>query len=81
MVILKNMKTLFTKFKNLLKSIPLYGWIAGVVLFGLQYGMYRLAAGLANWTNTVSYAFIPKIPFDDKIPLVPFFVLILNYSI
>lgn len=74
------MKNIFIKFKNLLKSIPLYGWISGIVLFGLQYGMYRLAAGLSNWTHTVNYAFIPKIPFDDKIPLVPIFVIIYLFS-
>lgn len=67
--------------KNRIKEIPAYGWILGVVYFGLQYGMYRLANFIANTTGTVSWAFIPKIPFiDDHIPVVSIFVVIYVFS-
>ena len=74
------MSKFFNNFKHLIKSIPLYGWIIGVVLFALQYGMYRLAIVLSEWTHTIDYAFIPKIPFDDAIPLLPLFVIIYIFS-
>ena len=67
--------------KNRIKAIPTYGWILGVVYFGLQYGMYRLANFIANTTGTVSWAFIPKIPcIDDHIPVVSIFVVIYVFS-
>ena len=67
--------------KNRIKAIPLYGWILGVVYFGLQYGMYRLANWIANLTGTVSWAFCPKIPgIDDHIPVVSIFVVIYLFS-
>lgn len=75
-----NMKKFFLKLKELIKSIPLYGWIIGIILFALQYGMYRLAVVLSELTHTVDNAFIPKIPFDDSIPLVPIFVIIYIFS-
>lgn len=64
----------------MLKSIPAYGWIIGVVLFALQYGLYRLAVVLSQWTGTINSAFVPKIPFDDHIPLLPIFVIIYIFS-
>ena len=66
---------------NRIKAIPRYGWILGVVYFGLQYGMYRLANWISNLTGTVSRAFVPKIPFiDDHIPVVSIFVVIYVFS-
>ena len=66
---------------NRIKAIPRYGWILGVVYFGLQYGMYRLANWISNLTGTVSWAFVPKIPFiDDRIPVVSIFVVIYVFS-
>lgn len=64
-----------------IKAIPRYGWILGLVYFGLQYGMYRLANWIANLTGTVSWAFVPKIPMiDDHIPVVSIFVVIYLFS-
>lgn len=74
------MKKLFSKFVGLIKSIPLYGWIGGVVLFILQYALYRFAVSLSEWTGTINYAYVPKIPFDDCIPLLPIFVIIYVFS-
>ena len=66
---------------NRIKAIPRYGWILGAVYFGLQYGMYRLANWISNLTGTVSWAFVPKIPFiDDRIPVVSIFVVIYVFS-
>ena len=64
------MKTIINK----IKSIPWYGWVAGLVLFGLQYGLYRLA-------NVISVAlnFTPVCPkidaIDDLIKVIPVFVI------
>lgn len=52
----------------------------GVVLFILQYALYRLAVLLSEWTGTIYFVFVPKIPFDDFIPLVPIFVIIYIFS-
>jgi len=64
-----------------IKEIPWYGWVLGVVYFGLQYGMYRLANALSIVFGTIDYAFIPKIPaIDDRIPIVPVFITIYIFS-
>ena len=64
-----------------IKSIPRWGWIAGIVYFCLQYGMYRLGDLLSRVLGTISGAICPKIPFiDDAIPLVPVFAVIYLFS-
>ena len=64
-----------------LKTIPKWGWAAGLFYFGLQYGLYRLANWLSVRLGTISWAFEPKIPvIDDLIPVVPVFVVIYVYS-
>ena len=67
--------------RNRIKAIPAYGWILGVVYFGLQYGMYRLANWISALMGTKAWAFVPKIPFiDDHIPVVSIFVVIYVFS-
>ena len=64
-----------------IRSIPWWGWAAGVFYFGLQYGMYRLGAFLSNVLGTVSYAIDCKIPvLDDMFPVVPAFAVIYVFS-
>lgn len=65
---------------KIIKKIPWYGYISSIILFGLQYGLYRLG-------NVISSS-LPLTPFlvkidviDDAIKVVPFFVIpyILSY--
>ncbi len=64
-----------------IKLIPWWGYVFGIVYFGLQYGMYRLGAYLSNVIGTIRYAFECKIPFiDDFLPVIPVFVIIYIYS-
>ena len=72
---------MFSRFKQLLSRIPRYGWIAGIVYFGLQYGIYRLGDWLSRILGTISYAWCPKIPvIDDAIPVVAVFSVIYLFS-
>lgn len=63
-----------------IKSIPWYGWVSGIFFMGLQYGVYRLANFIAQISGTIAWAYCPKIPFDNNIPLIPFFVLFYVFS-
>ncbi len=64
-----------------IRRVPSYGWICGFLYFGLQYGMYRLADWLSRIIGTIDHAILPKIPFiDDRIPLIPVFVVIYLFS-
>ena len=64
-----------------IRSVPKWGWIFGIVYFGLQYGMYRLGDLLSRVLGTISGAVCPKIPFiDDRIPLIPVFAVIYLFS-
>ncbi|MCQ2793988.1 MAG: phosphatase PAP2 family protein [Bacilli bacterium] len=76
----QKLKVFWAKRWKVIKSIPWWGWASGVILICLQYGTYRLADAIAHASGTIAWAYIPKIPFDDAIPLVPFFVLIYVYS-
>lgn len=70
-----------SKLIDRIKEIPWYGWVLGIVYFALQYGMYRLANALSIVTGTIDHAFIPKIPaIDDRIPIVPVFIIIYIFS-
>jgi membrane-associated phospholipid phosphatase len=69
------------KLMEIIKSVPRWGIITGIVYFVLQYAMYRFGDFLSHVIGTFAYAFPPKIPFlDDHIPLVPVFVIIYIYS-
>ena len=71
------MKNFFAK----VKSIPLYGWIAGIIFLLSEYGLYLLGPWIAQKIGTVSWGFAPKIPFiDDNIPFVGIFVIVYIYS-
>ncbi|MBP5225083.1 MAG: phosphatase PAP2 family protein [Lachnospiraceae bacterium] len=71
------MKRLWDK----IKAIPRYGWILAFVYFGLQYGMYRLGDFLSRVLGTIDRAWECKVPFiDDRIPLIPVFVIIYLFS-
>ena len=64
-----------------LRSVPLYAWIAGVVLYLMQQGLYSLSIVLSRVIGTDGNTFATKIAFlDDKIPLVPVFVVIYLYA-
>lgn len=63
------------------KKVPWWGWVLGVVYFGLQYGMYRLGDTLSEIIGTKAGAWCPKIPvIDDLLPVVPVFVVIYVFS-
>ena len=71
------MKELIAK----IKRIPWWGYVTGIVYFGLQYGMYRLGDFLSHVLGTVDHAFEPKIPFiDDMFPVIPVFAVIYLFS-
>ena len=58
------------------RSIPWWGWVSGFVLFGMQYGLYRLANTLSVAIGTINYAFEWKIPVvDDWFKVIPVFVI------
>ena len=64
-----------------IKRIPWWGYVFGIVYFGLQYGMYRLGNYLSIVIGTVNNAFVCKIAFiDDAIPVIPVFVIFYVYS-
>lgn len=68
-------------FLKKVKSVPLYGWAAGVFFLVFEYGLYLLANWIANTTGTINWSFAPKIPvIDDNIPFVGFFVVFYIYS-
>lgn len=73
---MKKIKTFFIKIWQSIKSIPWYGWVSTLLLLGIQRAFYRLAPIIANATGASNWAFAPKIPFDDSIPVVPFFIII-----
>jgi len=50
------------KIIEMLKKIPKWGWVMGVVYFAAQYGIYRLANWLSVVLGTVGWAIEPKIP-------------------
>ena len=64
-----------------LKKIPWWGYLCGFFYFGLQYGLYRLGELLSRVIGTAAHPLPCKIPFlDDRIPLIPVFVIIYVYS-
>lgn len=64
-----------------IRQVPLWGWLLGLVYFGLQYGLYRLGNLLSRVLGTIDHAWVPKIPaIDDRIPLIAFFVVIYFFS-
>ncbi len=60
----------------MLKRITWKGWLCGVILFVMQYGLYRLANTVSVLLGTASHAFVWKIAaIDDRIPVIPVFVV------
>lgn len=71
-------KAFFKRRWEVIKSIPWYGWVAGIVLMGLQYAIYRLADVIAKAGGITPW--VPYIPFDDYIPFIPGFVIVYVFS-
>ena len=68
-------------FLGKVRRIPWWGWAAGIGFFALQLGLYTAGVRLSRALGTVNYAFEWKIPaIDDRIGLVPVFVLPYIYS-
>ena len=65
---------------KLLKKIPAYGYIAGILFFALQYGLYQLGNYLSGVIGTKENAWCPKIFLDNYIPVVSVFVVIYVFS-
>ena len=69
------------KLTETVKKVPWWGWVFGIVYFGLQYGMYRLGHYLSIVIGTIDRAWECKLPLiDDLIPLIPAFVVIYVFS-
>lgn len=63
------------------RAIPLWGWGFGLLFLALEYGLYRLGAWLSIVLGTASYSFPCRLPgIDDRIPLVPVFVVVYVFS-
>ena len=67
------MKNFFLKFWTQIKRVPWYGWLAGVILFGLESGLYAAAKPIiAMWSQ--SWRIIPITQgVDINIPFCPYF--------
>ncbi|MDO4479105.1 MAG: phosphatase PAP2 family protein [Lachnospiraceae bacterium] len=64
-----------------LKQVPAYGWIAGIGLFVLQFGLYRLGDFLSGVIGTKANAWSPKIAaIDDLVGVVAIFATIYVFS-
>ena len=53
--------------------VKLYGVIIGIVTLAGQHGIYTLANMIANLVG--NEPILPKIPFDDLIPIIPIFII------
>ena len=74
-------ETMIKKLTETVKKVPWWGWVFGIVYFGLQYGMYRLGHYLSIVIGTIDRAWECKLPLiDDLIPLIPAFVVIYVFS-
>ena len=59
------------------KRVPWWGWVFGIVYFGVQYGMYRLGELISRLLGTAAWAFECKIPIiDDFFGVVPVFSVV-----
>jgi len=69
------------KLTRFFRSIPIYGWLSGIVHLLGGYTLYLLAELFCRILGTDRWAFIPKIPLiDDRIPLIPVFVVVYIFS-
>lgn len=69
------------KFIDTVKSVPLYGWVAGVVFLLSEYSLYLFGTWIAKVTGTINWAVTPKIPFiDNNIPYVGAFILVYVFA-
>lgn len=73
-------RSFFKRRWEVIKSVPWYGWVAGIVLMGLQYALYRLGDVIAKNSGAMAWAYVPWVPFDDYIPFIPGFVIIYVFS-
>lgn len=58
---------------NCIKRIKPYAIIIGIAYAFLQHGFYLMGHQLASWFGFTP--FLPKIPFDDMIPIVSVFII------
>ena len=64
-----------------IKTIPKWGYAAGIFFFVLQRALYSLGEWLSRITGNAAHAFEWKIPaIDDLIPVIPVFVVIYLFS-
>ena len=64
-----------------LRAIPRWGWVFGIGLILFQYSFYLTGSFLSGALGTAAHALVCKIPaIDDRIPLLPVFVLVYVYS-
>jgi membrane-associated phospholipid phosphatase len=69
------------RFAERVREIPRWGWGFGLLCLALEYGLYRLGAWLSVVLGTAARAIPCKIPvIDDRISLVPVFVVIYLFS-
>lgn len=76
----QKLKVFWAKRWKVIKSIPWWGWVSGFAFLGFQSAIYYLTKLIAQASGTIAWAISPKLPFDDMIPLVPFFVLFYMFS-
>ncbi len=58
---------------NCIKRIKGYAIVIGIVYALLQHGIYLMGHELAAWIGFTP--FLPKIPLDDKIPIISVFII------
>ena len=58
---------------NIFKRIKPYAIVIGILYAVLQHGVYLLGHYLATWFGFEP--FLPKIPFDDMIPIISIFII------
>ena len=69
------------RFAERVRVIPRWGWGFGLLCLALEYGLYRMGAWLSVVLGTAARAIPCKIPvIDDRISLVPVFVVIYLFS-
>lgn len=70
-----------THFTSTLKKAPRWGWFLAIYCYALQCLFYFTTSLIIEKTGASAHAIIPKIPaIDNRIPLVPAFVLVYWYS-
>jgi membrane-associated phospholipid phosphatase len=67
---------------KIFKGIPWYGYVASVVLFGLQYGLYRLGNLISSYLS-INPLLVKIDVIDNAIKVIPVFAIpyILSYAL